>query len=86
MQPKRSPERPPRNSLLALMMEGRKEMSMTKIELIKKMRKDGYSYRIKGNGGCEAILYDIQLLINSNYMTIYRYPGSECCHCLEEMK
>lgn len=59
---------------------------MTKTALIEKMRKHGYPYRIKGNGGYTAVLYDIQPLFGGDYMAIYRYPGGECCHCLEEVK
>ena len=59
---------------------------MTKTALIEKMRKDGYPYRIKGNGGYTAVLYDIQPLSRRDYIAIYRYPGGECCHCLEEVK
>lgn len=55
-------------------------------ELIEKMRKDGYPYRIKGNGGFEAVLYDIQPLLDGEYVAIYRYPGGECCHSLDDMK
>ena len=29
---------------------------------VEKMRKDGYPYKIKGNGGYIAVLYDIQPL------------------------
>lgn len=59
---------------------------MSKMELIEKMRKDGYPYRIKGNGGFEAILYDVQPLLDGEYEAIYRYPGGECCHDLAEIK
>lgn len=38
---------------------------------IEKMRKDGYPYKIKGNGGCIAVLYDIQPLSGRDYMAIY---------------
>jgi len=55
-------------------------------EIIRKMRKDGYPYRIKGNGGYPATLYDMQLLNDGSYMAIYRYPGGECCHDLKEIK
>jgi len=44
-------------------------------EIIRKMRKDGYPYRIKGNGGYPATLYDMQLLNDVSYMAIYLYPG-----------
>lgn len=59
---------------------------MSKTELIEKMRKDGYPYKIKGNGGYTAVLYDIQPLLGSDYDAIYRYPGGVCCHGLEEVK
>lgn len=41
---------------------------MTKLELIEKMRKDGYPYKIKGSGGYTAVLYDIQTLSGHDYM------------------
>ena len=47
---------------------------MTRIE---KMRKDGYSKIIKGNGGYRAYrayLKDMQPLGGGDYMAIYRYP------------
>ena len=59
---------------------------MSKTELIEKMRKDGYPYKIKGNGGYNAILYDMQPLGGSDYMAIYRYPGGVCCHSLDEIR
>ena len=43
---------------------------------IEKMRKDGYP----------ATLYNMQTLNDGDYMAIYRYPGGECCHDLEEIK
>lgn len=54
--------------------------------IIEKMRKDGYPKIIKGNGGCRAYLKDIQPLCGGDYMAIYRYPGGECCHSLEEIQ
>lgn len=59
---------------------------MAKTDLIKKMRKDGYPYRIVGNGGYKATLYDMQPLLGGEYMAIYRYPGGECCHDLDDIK
>lgn len=59
---------------------------MSQTELIEKMRKDGYPYRIKGNGGYEAVLCDIQPLNDGDYAAIYRYPGGVCFHGLEEIK
>lgn len=55
---------------------------MTRIE---KMIKDGYPKIIKGNGGYRAYLKDMQPLGGGDYMAIYRYPGGECCHSLEEI-
>ena len=52
---------------------------------IEKMRKDGYPYKIKGNGGYNATLYDMQPLGGGDYMAIYYYPGGPCCHGLEEI-
>lgn len=59
---------------------------MTKLELIEKMRKDGYPYKIKGNGGYNAVLYDIQPLSGHDYMAIYRYPGGIAVMGLEDVK
>lgn len=59
---------------------------MNKMKLIEKMRKDGYPYRIKGNGGFTAVLYDMQPLSGNDYVAIYCYPGGECCHSLNDMK
>lgn len=53
---------------------------------IKKMIKDGYPKIIKGNGGYRAYLKDMQSLGGGDYMAIYRYPGGECCHSLEEIQ
>lgn len=59
---------------------------MNRTELIEKMRKDGYPYKIKGNGDYTAVLYGIQPLLGRDYEAIYRYPGGECCHSLEDIK
>lgn len=59
---------------------------MAKTELIEKMRKDGYPYKIIGNGGYNAVLYDMQPLLDGEYMAIYHYPGGTCCHDLAEIK
>lgn len=56
-----------------------------KQDLIRKMRQDGYPYRIRGNGGYTAVLYGMQPL-RGDYMAIYRYPGGTCCHGLEEVR
>lgn len=53
---------------------------------IEKMRKDGYPYKIRGNDGYPATLYNTQPLNDGDYIAIYRYPGGECCHDLEEIK
>ena len=47
-------------------------------KIIEKMRKDGYPYKIVGMAAIKPLFPD--------YMAIYRYPGGECCHCLEEIK
>lgn len=54
--------------------------------IIERMRMDGYPFRIRGNGGYVAILYNLQPLLNGDYMAVYRYPRGECCHSLEEIK
>lgn len=56
------------------------------MDIIKKMRNDGYPLKIKGNDGIEATLCNIQPLSGKDYMAIYRYPGGECCHSLEEIR
>ncbi len=55
-------------------------------DIIEKLRKDGYPYRIKGNGGYTAVLCGIQPLLDGEYEAIYRYPGGECVHDLSEIK
>ena len=55
-------------------------------EIIKKMRDDGYPYKIKGNDGHTAVLYDMQPLLGGEYMAIYRYPRGERCHDLLEIQ
>lgn len=35
---------------------------------IEKMRKDGYPYKIRGNDGYPATLYNMQLLNDGDYM------------------
>lgn len=54
--------------------------------IIEKRRNGGYPYKMKGNGGYTAVLYDMQPLGSSDYMAIYRYPGGECCHGLLEIQ
>ena len=53
--------------------------------IVEKMRTDGYPMKIKGNDGYEAVLKGCQPLFGNDYMAIYKYPGGECCHSLEEI-
>lgn len=57
-------------------------MNYLAVELL---REKGYPKRIKGNDGYEAVLVDVQLLVDNDYEAIYRYPGGECCHSLDEI-
>lgn len=50
------------------------------------LRAAGYPLKIKGNGGYTAYLTDVQPLNDGDFMAIYRYPGGDCCHGLEEIK
>ena len=50
------------------------------------MRKDGWPLKIIGNGGYPATLVGCQPLFDGDYMGVYRYPGGDCCHDLEEIK
>lgn len=59
---------------------------ITMNEIIQRMRKYGYPYKIKGNGGHIAVLYDMQPLFGGDYMAIYRYPGGVYCHDLLEIQ
>lgn len=54
--------------------------------VIEKMRKDGNPYKIRGNDGHKAVLYDMQPLNDGSYMAVCRYPGGECCHDLEPVR
>lgn len=54
--------------------------------IIEMMRKDGYPYKMKGNGGYKATLYDIQPIGGGDYMAIYSYPSGQCCHDLQGIK
>lgn len=56
------------------------------MKTIKQMRKDGYPLKIKGNDGYPATLIGCQPLFEGDYMAIYRYPGGDCCHDLEDIK
>jgi hypothetical protein len=53
---------------------------------IEKALADGYPKMILGNDNYRATLVGIQPLIDSDYMGIYRYPGGDTCHDLEEIK
>ena len=53
---------------------------------IRRLLKDGYPYKIKGNGGFECVLIAEQPLLDGEYCAIYRYPRGECCHSLHEIK
>lgn len=56
------------------------------MNIIDFLRSKGYPLRIKGNGGYNATLVNIQPLVDGDYMAIYRYPGGDCCHDLESIK
>lgn len=56
------------------------------MKTVEEMRKDGYPLKILGNGGYKATLVDCQPLLDGGYIGIYRYPGGEYCHDLEEIK
>ena len=45
---------------------------------------EGYPKEIIGNDGYRATLCGVQELSYNDYAGIYRYPGGECCHSLEE--
>ena len=49
------------------------------------VRSKGYPLRIVGNDGYKATLVGVQPLDVGNFMAIYRYPGGDCCHGLEEI-
>ena len=56
------------------------------MNIVEKMRKAGYPKKIIGNGGYPATLVNCQPLLDGDFMGIYRYPGGDCCHDLEEIK
>lgn len=56
------------------------------MNIVEKMRKAGYPKKIIGNGGYPATLVNCQPLLEGDFMGIYRYPGGDCCHDLEEIK
>lgn len=53
---------------------------------VQQMRADGWPLRIIGNDGYKATLVECQPLFGKDYMGVYRYPGGDCCHDLEEIK
>lgn len=53
---------------------------------IRRLLKDGYPWKIKGNDGYTAVLVGIQPLVDHDYCGIYRYPGGECFHDLQEIR
>lgn len=48
--------------------------------------KAGYPRKIRGNDGYVARLVEIQPLLDGEYMGVYRYPGGDVCHDLDEIK
>ena len=55
------------------------------MNVIEKLRADGYPFKIKGNDGYEATLVGIQPLIDGEYEAIYRYEGGDCVHHLSDI-
>lgn len=55
-------------------------------KVVEKMRKQGYPLRIRGNDGYEAYLVGAQPLCGNEYAGIYRYPGGDCVHFLEDIR
>ena len=55
-------------------------------DTIRSLVKEGYPYKIKGNGGYTAVLSGVQPLVGHDHCAVYRYPGGECCHSLWEIK
>lgn len=53
---------------------------------VQEMRKVGYPLKIIGNDGYKATLVDCQPLFDGEYMGVYRYPGGDCFHDLNEIK
>lgn len=49
-----------------------------------KLLAEGYPKEIIGNDGYRATLCGVQILNPNDHVGIYRYPGGECCHSLEE--
>jgi hypothetical protein len=50
------------------------------------LRSKGYPRKIKGNDGYTAYLVGVQPLTDGDYEAVYRYPGGDCCHDLNEIK
>lgn len=55
-------------------------------DAIRRALKDGYPWKIKGNGEYTAYLVDIQPLIGHEYSGIYRYPGGCVVHDLGSIR
>ena len=56
------------------------------MKTIDEMRKNGYPLKIIGNDGYCATLVGCQPLLGGDYTGIYRYPGGDCCHSINEIK
>ncbi|MCC8157275.1 MAG: hypothetical protein LIO54_08370 [Oscillospiraceae bacterium] len=53
---------------------------------VDEMRAAGYPRKIRGNDGYEAHLVYMQPLLDGDWEAVYRYPGGDCVHDLEEIK
>lgn len=54
--------------------------------IIKQLRDAGYPLKIIGNDGYPATLVGIQKLNDGDFEAVYRYPGGDCCHDLQEIQ
>lgn len=54
--------------------------------IIKQLREAGYPLKIIGNDGYPATLVGIQKLNDGDFEAVYRYPGGDCCHDLQEIQ
>ena len=55
------------------------------MEIVERMRKLGYPLKIIGNGGFPATLIGYQPLLDGEFCGVYRYPGGDCVHSLDEI-
>lgn len=55
-------------------------------KIIKQLREAGYPFKIIGNDGYPATLVGIQRLNDGDFEAVYRYPGGDCCHDLQEIQ